>query len=388
MKIKIIVGTRPEIIKMYPVIKECQRRKLDYSILHTGQHYSYNLHRQFFEELNLPLESENLKIGSGSHAEETGKALVGIEKILMRDRPDVVLVEGDTNTVVAAALAAVKLYIKVGHVEAGLRSYSREMPEEYNRIVADHISDYLFAPTNNSKETLIKEGIPAERIFMTGNTIVDAIYQKVELAQNVSNILAKMNLKKDNYLLGTIHREENANNETRLKGILAGLRRVTEKHKMPLLIPIHPRTRKMIKAFNPEGNFVDLAGKKSAITDNAIYFIDPVGYFDFLQLESNARLILTDSGGVQEEACILKVPCVTLRENTERQETLEVGANILAGTRPGKILESVRNMLNKKRNWKNPFGDGKAAKKIINIVQNSGSRVDELFKEASIPNYS
>lgn len=388
LKIKIIVGTRPEIIKMYPIIKECERRNLDYSILHTGQHYSYNLDRQFFEELNLPPENENLKIGSGSHAEETGKALIEIERILINDHPDVVLVEGDTNTVLAGALAAVKLHIKVGHVEAGLRSYSREMPEEYNRIVADHISDYLFAPTNNSKETLIKEGIPAERIFMTGNTIVDAIYQKVELAQNMSKILAKMTLKKDGYLLGTIHREENVDNKTKLRDILAGLKLVTKKYKLPLLISIHPRTRKMIKAFNPEGNFVDLAGKKSAITDKTIYFIDPVGYFDFLQLESNARLILTDSGGVQEEACILKVPCVTLRENTERQETLEVGANILAGTRPGKISESVGNMLNKKRNWKNPFGDGKAAEKIINIVQNRGNYSNELFKEASIPHHS
>jgi UDP-N-acetylglucosamine 2-epimerase (non-hydrolysing) len=372
LKIKIIIGTRPEIIKMSPVIRECEKKELDYSILHTGQHYSYNLDRQFFEELNLLQENANLKVGSGSHAEETGRMLIGIEKILKEEQPDVVLVEGDTNTVVAGALAAVKLHIKVGHVEAGLRSYSREMPEEHNRIIADHISDYLFAPTNKSKETLIKEGIPTKRIFMTGNTIVDAIYQNLELAQHTSNILAKMKLKKDSYLFGTIHREEIVDNKSRLRGVLAGLSLVTKEYELPLLIPIHPRTRKMLRTFNIQGNFVDLTNYESQITNNTIYFIDPLGYFDFLQLESNAKLILTDSGGVQEEACILKVPCVTLRGNTERTETLEIGANILAGTEPNKILESVGNMLSNKRNWQNPFGDGEAAKKIIKIVQNSG----------------
>ncbi|HJH26813.1 MAG TPA: UDP-N-acetylglucosamine 2-epimerase (non-hydrolyzing) [Methanophagales archaeon] len=355
MKISIILGTRPEIIKMSPVIRELENQTLDYFILHTGQHYSYNLDKIFFEDLELPAAKYNLDVGSGSHAEETGKMLIGIEKVLKEEKPDVVLVEGDTNTVLAGALAATKLHIKVGHVEAGLRSYDRTMPEEINRVLADHVSDYLFAPTEKAKGNLLKEGIEEDKIFATGNTIVDAVYQNLEIAKRKVDILKKLNLNPEEYFLVTAHRQENVDVKERLKGILDGLKLVYNDFNLPIIYPIHPRTKKRIKKFGlevPEG----------------IRLIEPLGFLEFLQLEANAKLVLTDSGGVQEETCILKVPCATLRDSTERPETLEVGSNVLAGINQNKILEGVKIMLDRKRNWINPFGDGKAGNIIIKIL--------------------
>ena len=355
MKISIILGTRPEIIKMSSVIRECQNRRLDFFILHTNQHYSGNLDRVFFKELELPKSKYNLKVGSGSHSEEIGKMLIGIEKILIKEKPEIVLVEGDTNTVLAGALAASKVHIKVGHIEAGLRSYSREMPEEINRILTDHCSDLLFAPTKKAKEILMNEGISDKKIFLTGNTIVDAVYQNLELAQKKSKILEKLNLKKEKYFLLTAHRPENVDKKEKLKGILKGLDLIYKKFNLPIIYSIHPRTKKMISKFKlkiPKG----------------IRLIEPVGFLDFLQLEANAKLILTDSGGVQEETCILKIPCVTLRNNTERPETLEIGSNILVGTSPQEIYKCVLKMINKKKNWKNPFGNGRTGERIIKIL--------------------
>lgn len=357
MKICIILGTRPEIIKLSPVIRECKKQRLNYFILHTNQHYFYNLDRVFFKELELPTPKYNLKVGSGTHAEETGRMLIGIEKILIKEKPSIVLVEGDVNTVLAGALAAVKLHILIGHVEAGLRSYYREMPEEINRILTDHCSDFLFAPTRKARNILIKEGISPQKIFITGNTIVDAVYQNLKLAQKKSKIMKKLNLVKRNYFLLTAHRQENVDNKSKLKNIFKGLQLIYKKFNFPIIYPIHPRTQKMIRKFKLK-------------IPSGIKLYPPIGFLDFLILESNANLILTDSGGVQEESCILKIPCVTLRENTERPETLEVGSNILAGTNPYKILTSVKKMLKKKRKWRNPFGDGKAGRRIIKILKN------------------
>jgi UDP-N-acetylglucosamine 2-epimerase (non-hydrolysing) len=354
--VAIILGTRPEIIKMSPIIRECKKQGLDYFILHTGQHYSYNLDKIFFNELELPAAKYNLDVGSGTHAEETGKMLIGIEKVLKEEKPDIILVEGDTNTVLAGALAASKLHIKVGHVEAGLRSYDRNMPEEINRILADHDSDYLFAPTEKAKKNLLREGIEENKIFVTGNTIVDAVYQNLEIARRKVDVLNKLNLNPEEYFLVTAHRQENVDIKERLKGILDGLELVHNDCNLPIIYPIHPRTKKKIREFGlkiPEG----------------IELIKPLGFLEFLQLEANAKLVLTDSGGVQEETCILKVPCVTLRENTERPETLEVGSNVLAGVNQDKILESVKKMMNKERNWTNPFGEGKAGRAIIEILK-------------------
>lgn len=355
MKISIILGTRPEIIKISAVIRECKKQGLDYFILHTGQHYSYNLDKIFFDELELPEAKYNLDVGSGSHAEETGKMLTGIEKVLKEEKPDVVLVEGDTNTVLAGALAAAQLHIKVGHVKAGLRSYDRTMPEEINRVLADHVSDYLFASTEKAKKNLLREGIVEDKIFVTGNTIADAVYRNLEIARRKVDILNKLNLNPKEYFLVTAHRQENVDIKERLKGILDGLELVYREFNLPIIYPIHPRTMKRIEEF----------GLK---VSTGIELIEPIGFLEFLQLEADAKLVLTDSGGVQEETCILKVPCVTLRDNTERPETLDVGSNVLVGVNQNKILEGVTFMLTKERNWRNPFGDGRTGEKIIGVI--------------------
>jgi UDP-N-acetylglucosamine 2-epimerase (non-hydrolysing) len=275
--------------------------------------------------------------------------LIGIENILRAEKPDIILVEGDTNTVLAGALAACKLMIRVGHVEAGLRSYDREMPEEINRLLTDHVSDYLFAPTEKAKENLLKEGISENKIFVTGNTMVDAILQNIKLAEDNNSPLP------NEYFLATLHRQENVDNEERLKNIIKGLELVAKETRIPIIYPIHPRTKKKIAELN--------------IHVKKIKLLEPLDYLAFLKLLSNAKLAFTDSGGVQEEACILKVPCVTLRYNTERPETLEVGSNVLAGTEPKQILKKAMLMTHTKRNWSNPFGDGQSSKRIVSIVK-------------------
>nr|WP_290726783.1 UDP-N-acetylglucosamine 2-epimerase (non-hydrolyzing) [Archaeoglobus sp.] len=231
----IVLGTRPEIIKMSPVIRECERRHLNYFILHTGQHYSYEMDKVFFEELELPQPRFNLDVGSGTHAEQTGKIMIGVEKVLRKEKPDVVLVQGDTNTVLAGALAAVKLYIKVGHVEAGLRSFDRRMPEEINRLLVDHISDYLFAPTEKAKQNLLREGVDENKIFVTGNTVVDAVYQNLEVAKRKVNVLKDLGLKPRGYFLVTAHRQENVDVKEKLKGILKDLELIFQEFFLPYI---------------------------------------------------------------------------------------------------------------------------------------------------------
>ena len=331
------------------------KKRGNYFIIHTGQHYSYKLDRVFFEQLELPKANYNLETGSSSHAEQTAKILVGVEKVLQKENPDVVLVEGDTNSVLATALAAVKLNIKVGHVEAGLRSYDRNMPEEINRTLTDHCSDLLFAPTERAKKILLREGIPEEKIFITGNSIVDAIHQNLEIVRGSVTTINALGLKPKEYILVTLHRQENVDNRLRFATILEGLDKVADRFKLPVIYPIHPHSRKKMSEFNLESRNLTL--------------IDPLDFLGFLQLESNAQLILTDSGGVQEEACILNVPCVTLRDNTERPETIEIGANIIAGSSPDRILECSNVMLNQAKKWRNPFGDGKAGERIVDIVE-------------------
>jgi UDP-N-acetylglucosamine 2-epimerase (non-hydrolysing) len=354
MKVAVVLGTRPEIIKMAPVVRELETQKSDFFILHTGQHYSYNLDSVFFEQLRLPESKYNLEVGSGSQAEQMARVLTGTEKVLLTENPDIVLAEGDTNSVLGAALAAVKLHIRVGHVEAGLRSYDRRMPEEINRLLTDHCSDLLFAPTGKAKSILRGEGIAEEKVFVTGNTIVDAVYQNLAIAREKATVFSALGLKPKGYFLVTLHRQENVDDPERFAAILEGLSRVASEFHMPILYPIHPRSRKMMSHFNLHPSRLELT--------------EPVDFLSFLQLESSARLILTDSGGVQEEACILGVPCVTLRDNTERPETLEVGANILAGASPDNIVASARYMLNKNDSWPNPFGDGTAGERIVAIT--------------------
>jgi UDP-N-acetylglucosamine 2-epimerase (non-hydrolysing) len=243
----------------------------------------------------------------------------------------------------------------VGHVEAGLRSYDRSMPEEINRVVADHVSDFLFAPTEKSKQILLDEGVESEKIFVTGNTIVDSVYQNIDLADKKMNLLDELGLQSKRYFLVTAHRQENVDDKERFQGILQGLSRLHETYGLPIVYPIHPRARKMMERFGFDAD--------------GVLLVEPVDFLGFLQLENNARLVLTDSGAVQEETCILGRPCVTLRDNTERPETLDVGSNVLAGVNPEKIIECVSMMFDNNKKWDNPFGDGTAGKKIVNILE-------------------
>lgn len=340
---------------MAPVVRALQESKIRHFILHTGQHYSYDMDRMFFEQLSLPEAKYNLEVGSGSHAEQTSRILTGVEEVLQKENPDIILVEGDTNSVFAGALAAAKLHIKVGHVEAGLRSYDRNMPEEINRLLTDHCSDYLFAPTEKAKSILLGEGIDDKNIFVTGNTVVDAVFQSREIAINKSNCLETLRLDPGKYFLVTLHRQENVDYKNRFSSVLAGLNMVAKEYNLPVIYPIHPRSRQRMREFELDAGAVKL--------------IEPLDYLSFIHMESNAGLILTDSGGVQEEACILKIPCVTIRDSTERPETIEVGSNMLSGVDSLRILECARKMMGKERDWANPFGDGMAAKKIVGIIE-------------------
>jgi UDP-N-acetylglucosamine 2-epimerase (non-hydrolysing) len=357
--ILIVIGTRPEIIKMSPIIRECANQGLEFSVLHTGQHYSYAMDKIFFEQLDLSSPNYNLDVGSRTQGAQTAAMLTGIEKVLLKHPPGIVLVQGDTNTVCAGALAAVKLHIPIGHVEAGLRSFDRSMPEEINRIVADHVSDQLYAPTEISRQNLLHEGIEAEKITVTGNTVVDAVYQNIRIAQQKVSPLEDLCLEPRQYFLVTTHRVENVDDPFRLADILTGLKKLSKHFELPVIFPMHPRTQKMVHEFS--------------LSTEGIRVIDPVGYLEFLILESMAALLLTDSGGVQEESCILKVPCVTLRDNTERSETIDVGSNMLSGTNADKILAAADRMIDIPRTWSNPFGDGDAAHCIIEVCKKKGT---------------
>lgn len=352
MKLAIILGTRPEIIKLSPVIRECQKHGIDFFILHTNQHYSDNMDKSFFEDLRLPVPKYNLGIKESQHGHMIGKMIMGIETILLNELPDWILVQGDTNTVLSGAIAANKLGIKVGHVEAGLRSYDRTMPEEINRILTDHISDALFCPTLKQSSILAGEGIAKDKIFLTGNTIVDAVSENIKLTNTI-----QLNTP-EKYLLLTLHRPSNVDDKVTISGLIAALESLSSHLDIPLYWPIHPRAEAKLKEF---GIKVDPA---------KIMIVPPVGYLEMLKIESNAQLILTDSGGVQEEACILQVPCVTLRDNTERPETISVGANMLYdGTT--NLLKNTKIMLSKGRNWDNPYNSGNSSREIINHIVNS-----------------
>lgn len=359
-KICVVVGTRPGIIKFSPIIRELQKREKIFFILHTGQHYSYEMDSIFFSELELPeptyklLDVKNKKF----HGTQTAEMLVGSEKVFLKERPKLVLVGGDANTNLAGALAARKLHIYVGHIEAGLRSNDWRMPEEHNRVMIDHISDILFAPTIKAKKNLIIDNVKG-KIFITGNTIVDAVKQNLTIARKKSKIMNILNIKKEKYMLLTLHREENVDFKENLKSILKGIKLVAESLKYEIIFPVHPRTLKTIKYFKLNSLIIQ--------TKN-LRVINPLGYLDFLMLLKNSKLVLTDSGGIQEESCIMKVPCVTLRESTERPETLEVGSNYVAGTKPNTILKAVESMLNVEKTWRNPFGEN-PAKQIVNIIE-------------------
>ncbi len=343
------IDVRPTIIKIAPIIKQLLRKDMDFKTVHTGQHHSKFMNEIFFEDLGIQMPEVNLKVGSGSQAEQFARGLVGLEKFFLKETPELVLVHGDANMVLSAALACTKLNIKLAHKEAGLRSYNREMPEEINRITCDHIADYLFVPTETARKNLEKEGIK-ENVWVVGNTIVDAIYSVLDKVKKIDNEFT------GDYFLLTLHRAENVDNKNILKEILIALKEVYKKYEIPIIYPIHPRTQNKIKEF----------GFEKLVKD--IKIVRPIGYLKFLKLIMDSKLTLTDSGGVQEETCTLGVPCVTIRTSTERPETVDVGSNYIAGTYWEGLIRGVDKMIGKRGHWKNPYGDGKTAERIVKII--------------------
>lgn len=374
----VVAGTRPEAIKLSPVLQWLRKLKIETLFVWSGQHYDYELSRVFFEELGLPEPDINLNVKSGSHSVQTAKIMMLLEKAIQKCRPAIVIAEGDTNTVLAAALTATKSSVPFGHVEAGLRSYDRTMPEEINRIVADSCSELLFAPTELAFSNLTHEGTPLRKIRLTGNTIVDVVDQHRKAAmQRATGLLDELEANSNEYILLTLHRQENTENQSKLGDIIHAIQALAKKH--PVIFPIHPRTRNKLQ----EMGALNVLEKSQNLN-----LVSPLGYFEFLGLLANSLCVLTDSGGVQEEAFLLSVPTVTLRYNTERPETVLYGTNVLAGTEPEEIMDSaecqiknslkIRNSLVRKIN---PFGDGKAGKKIASVLKDSVER--EISVETS-----
>ena len=367
MKIATVLGTRPEIIKMAPIIDEISKRDIDQIVLHTGQHYDKEMSDNFFKDLEIPVPDYNIHVGSGSHGKQTGLMMKGIEEVLVKEKPDIVLVQGDTNAVLAGALVASKLHIAVGHVEAGLRSFDMTMPEELNRRVADISSTMYFVPTEHSAINLIAEGFSHKNVFITGNTVVDACFRHLDIAKKrgfEEESLASLDIENmDNILTLTMHRAENVDIKERVTSIIDALKQLSD---MNIIFPIHPRTKNTLKNF---GLFDELDSLKH------VHIIKPVGYLDFLLLTSKSKLILTDSGGLQEEAITLNVPVLTLRYNTERPETVAAGGNILVGSNKDVIVENANKILNDKKffdkmsNALNPYGVGDSAKVIVDAIE-------------------
>jgi UDP-N-acetylglucosamine 2-epimerase (non-hydrolysing) len=366
--IAIVLGTRPEIIKLAPVMSALADRGAEFTVIHTNQHYAEELDARFFEELDLPAVGVHLGVGSGSHGEQTGRMLERVEAALRGGEVSRVVVQGDTNSGLAGALAAAKLHLSVAHVEAGLRSFDRQMPEELNRRLIDHLSDDLFPPTPAARQYLLRESVPGHVHEPTGNTIVDAVKQygtafRIPVADRGS------------YALVTLHRPESVDVELVLRTILDGVNRVLVHHGLVGVFPAHPRTRRRLEEFDllPGPHFE---------------LIPPTSFRALLDLQAHARLVMTDSGGLQDESCILGTPCVTLRNTTERPETVEAGANIVAGVTVAGIVSGAERMLALDSvNWPEPLGDGRAAQRIVAAIA-PGSAVDpdELPPELAAPN--
>ena len=367
MKIATILGTRPEIIKMAPIIDEISKRGIDQIVLHTGQHYDKEMSDNFFRDLEIPTPDYNIHVGSGTHGKQTGLMMKGIEEVLIEEEPDIVLVQGDTNAVLAGALVAGKLHIAVGHVEAGLRSFDLTMPEEINRRVADIVSAMYFIPTEESAINLLAEGFSHENLIITGNTVVDACFRHLEIAEKrgfEEESLADLDIENmDNILTLTMHRAENVDVKERVTSIIAALKELSD---MNIIFPIHPRTKNTLENFGLFDELNDL---------DHVHIIKPLGYLDFLLLTSKSTLILTDSGGLQEEAITLDVPALTLRYNTERPETVAAGGNILVGSDKDLILENANRILNdeefadRMKKAPNPYGMGDSAKVTADAIE-------------------
>ena len=358
MKIVTIIGARPQFVKAAMVSRALARIDgLEETILHTGQHYDDNMSLVFFQELGIPQPQRNLGIGSGTHGMQTGQMLAAIEEAVMTIQPQWVLVYGDTNSTLAGALAAAKLHIPVAHVEAGLRSFNREMPEEINRIVTDHCSDLLFAPTKESVKNLHSEGIHSDRIFQVGDVMYDAALHYGAVAERHSRVMQSMGLTDKGYVLATVHRAENTDHTDRLETILGALAEVAGK--LPVVVPLHPRTRNIVQS---SASLREIA--------RAIYLVEPVGYLDMIMLEKHSRLIVTDSGGVQKEAFFHQIPCVTLRHETEWVELLDLGWNRLAPpVSVASIVAEIALALQSTPSFEeNPYGNGSSAEHVAHLL--------------------
>jgi len=360
MKIVHIVGARPNFMKIAPIMRELDRYpEIDQKLVHTGQHYDEKMSRIFFGDLGLPKPDVDLEVGSGTHAKQTGRIMAAFEEILVCEPPDLLVVVGDVNSSLACTLTAAKHLVPVAHVEAGLRSFDRQMPEEINRLVTDVLSELLFTTSPEAADNLQREGIPAGKIFFVGNPMIDSLLRFKEKA-SASDILERVGQTAKGYGLVTLHRPSNVDDEATFSGIMKALAELSGE--VPLLFPVHPRTRRSIAALG-----VKASQKPSK---KGIHLLEPLGYLDFMKLMMSARLVLTDSGGIQEETSILNVPCITIRENTERPITLEKGTNHLVGVSPERILSTALSVLEQGPQaavcidlW-----DGKAAERIVPVI--------------------
>lgn len=352
-KVISVVGARPNYMKVAPIHRAFQKysETITHLICHTGQHYDVNMSKVFFDELELPSPHFYLGVGSGSHAEQTARIMIEFEKVLLSEKPDLIIVVGDVNSTIACSLVAVKLGIKVAHVEAGLRSFDRSMPEEINRILTDQIADYLFVTEKSGIENLQHEGIHDFRIFFVGNTMIDSLVYYMPKIEK-SNILEDLKLNNNEYIVVTLHRPSNVDQPENLVKIFEQFKKIAEKYK--IVFPIHPRTKKVLESINYDFNYPN------------ILLVEPIGYINFIKLVKNSVAVITDSGGIQEETTYLKIPCLTLRDNTERPITAEIGTNKLIGTRYDKIAIEFFDMIkNPKTNSQvPPLWDGKAAERI------------------------
>ncbi len=396
MKMVLVAGARPNFMKIAPLVRAIERHNslaasptasIEYLLVHTGQHYDYNMSDSFFNDLKLPQPHIHLGVGSGTHAEQTGKVMIEFEKVLVRESPDMVVVVGDVNSTLAATLAAVKLNIPVAHVESGLRSFDRRMPEEINRLVTDALSTYLFTPSPDGDENLLREGIPPDKIYRVGDIMVDSLLFHLEEAKR-SDILRRLGLVRGQgpnfdsvvpYALLTLHRPSNVDEEESFQKIVAALELIGER--IPIIFPVHPRTKKqlMVLCLEEKIHFHNIQ-ERIDLSSPGIHGLDPLGYLDFLSLMTRAKLVLTDSGGIQEETTVLGIPCLTLRDTTERPITIKEGTNTLVWNDTRKIVEEGFKILDGKgKKAKIPeYWDGKTAERIIKILAEKGSEREEM----------
>ena len=356
MKITLVAGARPNFMKIAPIVRNIEHKKaqgcdITYSLVHTGQHYDNNMSTRFFIELDIPMPDVNLGAGSGTQAEQTAAIMVGFEKYLLENPADLVVVVGDVNSTMACAIVAKKLNIKVAHIEAGLRSGDMTMPEEINRIVTDSITDYFFTTSEEAGKNLRNEGVPSENIFWVGNTMIDSLLSNLPRLRKPT-IWEKENLSNKGYFVITLHRPANVDQEGQLINLLNGI--IDNSQNLPIIFPVHPRTQSRLRNMN--------------IESNNLLLVEPMGYLEFIYLVRHAKAIVTDSGGITEEASVLGVPCMTLRNSTERPETVELGTNVLLGTDPSAITPAMKQLF--AGEWKKggeiPFWDGKASERIVN----------------------